>query len=140
LTRRAITCRIARRRVLAPRERFCSWSQDQSLQVRGTARIVNDIDFFKRLIDDLSSLIEPQYAEVGDYPVWQTTMAPKGHIEAQFPLLTPFVVEIETVVTIAKLHQDFPAADRESVAEHLSRFHRDDARAIAERIREQLDR
>ena len=50
----------------------------EDVQVRGTARGVNDIDFFRRLIDGLSELIEPQYAEVGDYPVWRTSMAPEG--------------------------------------------------------------
>lgn len=111
----------------------------EEVQVRGTARVVKDIDFFKRLIDDLSALIEPQYAEVADYPLWQTSMSPEGHIEGQFPYLLPFVVEIEEVVAVSKLHQGFPEADRRSVAEHLSRSHRDDARAIAKRIREMMD-
>lgn len=111
----------------------------EEVQVRGTARVVSSIDFFRQLIDDLSTLIEPQYKEVGDYPVWQTSMAPEGHIEGQFPHLTPFVVDIETVETVSKLHQDYPEADRRSVAEHLSRSRRDDARAISKRIRELMD-
>lgn len=108
----------------------------EEVQVRGTARIVNSIGFFKQLVDDLSSLIEPQYEGVGDYPVWQTSMAPEGRIEAQLPHLMPFVVEIDSVQTVSKLHQDFPEADRRSVAEHLARSRREDARAIAARIRE----
>ena len=103
--------------------------------MRGTARVVTDMDFFRRLIDDLSMLIEPQYAEVGDYPIWQTSMAPEGYVEKLFPYVTPFAVEIESVETIAKLHQAFSAEDQRSVADHLSRAHREDARAIAAKIR-----
>jgi transcriptional regulator len=111
----------------------------EDVQVRGTARVVNDIDFFRRLIDGLSELIEPQYAEVGDYPVWRTSMAPEGYIERLFPQVTPFVVDIEAVETISKLHQQFPEEDRRAVAEHLSRSYREDARAIAEKIRKLTD-
>lgn len=106
----------------------------EEVQVRGTARVVADIDFFRRLIDDLSMLIEPQYAEVGDFPVWQTPMAPEGYIERLFPLLTPFEVEIEGIETISKLHQHFPEEDRRAIAENLSRSNREDARAIADKI------
>ncbi|MET0384984.1 MAG: FMN-binding negative transcriptional regulator [Polyangiales bacterium] len=107
----------------------------EEVQVRGTARVVADIAFFRQLIDDLSALIEPQHREIGDYPIWHTSMAPEGYIERLFPLLTPFVVEIESLQITAKLHQHFPREDQLSVADHLSRSHRDDARAIAGKIR-----
>ena len=111
----------------------------EEVRVYGAARIVTDIQFFRRLIDDLSALIEPQYAEVGDYPVWQTSMAPEGYVERLFPAVTPFEVEIESVEAISKLHQQFPPEDRRSIADHLSRAHRDDSRAIAEKIRKGLE-
>lgn len=107
----------------------------EEVQVRGTARIVAEMGFFRDLIDGLSELIEPQYAEVGDYPVWRTSMAPDGYVERLFPLVTPFVVEIAEVETISKLHQQFPDEDRRSIADHLARSSRDDARTIAARIR-----
>ncbi len=107
----------------------------EEVQVRGAVRIVDDIDFFRHLIDDLSRLIEPQYAEVGDYPIWQTSMAPAGYIERLYPHIVAFVIEVEAVRTVAKLHQQFPEEDRRSIADHLSRSHRDDARAIAAKIR-----
>jgi transcriptional regulator len=107
----------------------------EEVQVRGTARVVSDIEFFRRLIDDLSALIEPQYAEVGDYPIWQTQMAAGGYIERLFPQVTPFMVEIEAVEAISKLHQQFPPEERRSVADHLSRCRREDSRVIAEKIR-----
>jgi predicted FMN-binding regulatory protein PaiB len=66
-------------------------------------------------------------------------MAPEGYIERLFPQVTPFVVDIEAVETISKLHQQFPEEDRRAVAEHLSRSHREDARAIAEKIRKLTD-
>lgn len=111
----------------------------EEVQVRGVARVVDDIDFFRRLIDDLSTLIEPQYAEVGDYPVWRTSMAPAGYVERLFPQVASFVVDVESVEAVSKLHQQFPVEDRRTVAEHLSRCTRDDARAIAEKIRRQTD-
>jgi transcriptional regulator len=107
----------------------------EEVQVRGTVRVVNDIDFFIELINDLSALIEPQYSDVGEYPVWQTSMAPQGYIERLFLHVTPFVIDIDAVETISKLHQQFPVEDRKAVAEHLSHSGRDDARAIAEKMR-----
>jgi transcriptional regulator len=107
----------------------------EEVQVRGRARVVRDLAFFTQLIDDLSALLEPQHAEIGDYPTWQTPMAPRGHLARQIALVTPFVVEIDRIDTIAKLHQNFPEADRLSVADHLSRSRRDDVRAIAAKIR-----
>lgn len=111
----------------------------EEVRIRGRARVVADIDFFRQLIDDLSALIEPQYAEVGDYPVWQTSMAPEGYIERLFPHVTPFEVNIDAVETISKLHQQFPAEDRRAIAEHLLRSNREDARVIAEKIRKITD-
>lgn len=111
----------------------------EEVQVRGVARVVSDIAFFRRLIDDLAAMIEPQYAEVGDYPVWQTSMSPPGYVERLFPAITAFEVEIQSVEMISKLHQPFPEADRRSVADHLARSHREDARAIAAKIRKQID-
>ena len=107
----------------------------EEVQVRGSVHVVNDVDFFIELINDLSALIEPQYAEVGDYPVWQTSMAPQGYIERLFPHITPFLIDVEAVETVSKLHQQFPVEDRKAIVEHLSRARRDDARAIGEKIR-----
>ena len=111
----------------------------EEVKVRGVVRIVDDIDFFRRLIDDLAAMIEPQYAEVGDYPIWQTSMSPPGYIERLFPAITAFEVKIQSVEMISKLHQPFSEADRRSVADHLSRSHREDARVIAAKIRKQID-
>jgi transcriptional regulator len=108
----------------------------EEVQVAGRARVVRDLAFFETLVDDLSALIEPHHAEIGDYPVWHTAMAPPGHLERQLGRVVLFVVEIERIQMIAKFHQDFPEADRRSVAEHLSRSHRDEVRAVAARIRE----
>lgn len=111
----------------------------EQVQVRGVVKLVTDIAFFRRLIDDLAAMIEPQYAEVGDYPVWQTSMSPPGYIERLFPAITAFEVEVESVEMVSKLHQSFPEADRRSVCTHLARSHREDARAIAAKIRAQLE-
>lgn len=107
----------------------------EEVQVRGIARVVRDLAFFVQLVDDLSALLEPQHEEIGDYPTWRSTMAPEGHLERQVRRVVPFVVEITEIQTVAKLHQDFSDADRESVASHLERSHRDEVRAVAAKIR-----
>jgi transcriptional regulator len=106
--------------------------------VRGTAPTAPGLalDHFRRMIDDLSALIEPQYSEAGDYPVWQTSMAAPGYIERLVEHVTQFVVEIEDVEIISKLHQHFPKEDRQSVAAHLARCNRDASLAIAEKMRQ----
>ena len=109
----------------------------EEVRVRGIARPVSDIAFFRNLLNDLSSLIEPQYAEVGDYPVWQTTMAPEGYIERLFPALLAFRIEIHEIDMISKLHQNFPIEDRIAVADHLARCHRQDSQLISDKIRQQ---
>ncbi len=110
----------------------------EQVVVRGTARTVEGIEHFRRMIDDLSALIEPEYAGAGDYPVWQTSMAAPGYIERLIPHITQFVIDISEIEVISKLHQQFPEEDRRSVAEHLERCQREGSREIARRIRESL--
>jgi len=107
----------------------------EEVQVGGTAHTVDDSAFFFRLIDDLSALIEPRHRDIADHAVWQTPMAPEGHIARQLPLVTCFTVEIEQVSMVSKLHQNFPDRDRRSVAEHLARSGRDEVRSVGARIR-----
>jgi transcriptional regulator len=107
----------------------------EEVQVSGRSRVRRELAFFTQLVDDLSALLEPQHAEIGDYPTWQSSMAPRGHLDRQLAFVTPFMIEIDHIVAIAKLHQNFPDADRLSVAEHLSRSRRDEVRAIAAKIR-----
>lgn len=110
----------------------------EEVTVHGTARVVEGIDAFRAMIDDLSALLEPMYAAAGDYPVWQTSMAVPGYIERLVPAITQFEIEIERVEMISKLHQRFPEEDRASVAEHLARCAQEGARAIGEKIRRTL--
>lgn len=110
----------------------------QEVIVRGTARVVEGIDNFKAMIDDLSRLIEPQYEEVGDDPVWRISDATPGYIERLVPHITQFVIDIEHCEMISKLHQQFPEEDRRSVADHLMKCNRDESRAIAKKIRQTL--
>ncbi|MBL8916595.1 MAG: hypothetical protein JNM17_38195, partial [Archangium sp.] len=101
---------------------------------------VSDPTFFRTLVDDLSQSIEPQHREIApEYPVWRADGAVPGHIEGQFKYVVAFTVEVESVETIAKLHQNLPN-ERASVAEHLARSHRDEVRAVAELIRRSSDR
>lgn len=112
----------------------------EEVQVRGRVQVVDDIDWFRAMIDDMAALIEPQHAEIGDYPIWTTARAPEGYVERLYPAIVAFFVEISALRMVSKLHQSFPEADRKSVAEHLSRSHREQPRAVAERIRETLER
>jgi transcriptional regulator len=112
----------------------------EEVRVHGVARAGGDIAAFRRLIDDLSAMIEPQYADIGGDPVWQTHMAPDGYVERLFPHIVLFTVHVARVETISKLHQQFPEEDRRSIADRLSRSRRDDSRAIAGKIRRTLPR
>lgn len=111
----------------------------QEVRIHGTARVEPGLKFFTQLVDDLAHRIEPQYSEVGDYPVWQSSMTPDGYIERLLPHVTSFTVTIENIEMISKLHQQFPKEDRQSIADHLSRSHRTESKEIAEHIR-RLDR
>lgn len=111
----------------------------EQVQVRGRVIINTDILFFRRLVDDLAAMIEPHYADIGDYPIWRSDMTPPGYVERLFPAIVAFEIEIKSVRLISKLHQAFPAADRRSIAEHLARSARQDAQAIAAKIKAQLE-
>lgn len=111
----------------------------EEVQVRGSIRVSKSLEFFKTLIDDIAALIEPQYAEVGDYPIWQTSMAPDGYIERLFPGIVAFEMDAGSLNMVSKLHQTFPAEDRRSIVKHLNRSNKEDARAIAEKISSALD-
>jgi transcriptional regulator len=111
----------------------------EEVQVRGVVKLSTDITFFRTQVDDLAALIEPKYADAGDYPLWNVAMSPPGYVERLFPAITAFEVAITSVDMVSKLHQHFPEADRRSIADHLARTSREDAQAIAAKIRQRLD-
>ncbi len=111
----------------------------EEVQIRGSVQVIDDIAFFRRMIDDMAALIEPQYAEVADYPIWRTSMSPPGYVERLFPAIVAFTFDVRTVAVISKLHQSFPEADRRRVADHLARADREESRAVAEKMRTLLD-
>ncbi len=106
----------------------------EEVQVSGRVRVHRELAAFRQLIDALSALIEPQYAEVSDAPVWTTALAPPGYLERLFPQVLCFSIDVESVQAVSKLHQHFPEVDRRTIATHLQRCHRQDAQAIAARI------
>ena len=107
----------------------------EEVQVRGRVAFRPEIAFFVDLVNDLAALHEPHFTELGDYPTWHSSMAPSGYIERLFPAICAFEVEPSSVDMTSKLHQSFPDADRRSIADHLERSSREDARAIAAKIR-----
>lgn len=121
------------------RSRAATYDYEQ-VRLRGIVKVASSLDFFRRQVDDLAALIEPQYGEVGDYPLWQTSSSPPGYLERLHPAVIAFEVTVQEVQMISKLHQPFDEADRRSIADHLARSHREDARSIAEKIRGQLSR
>ncbi len=111
----------------------------EEVQVRGRIRMVKDLQFFKDLVNGLAVLFERQHADIGDYPVWQTSMAPPGYIERLFPGIVAFTVDVASVDMVSKLHQSFSEDDRRSIARHLARSAKEDARTIAAKIIHALD-
>lgn len=112
----------------------------EEVQVRGHVRMRDDRQRFVAFINELAEMLEPRYREAGDYPIWNTDMTPEGYIERLYPMIKMFEIEVTSVRMISKLHQSFPVEDRLSIAEHLERCSQDDARAIAERLRENVER
>ncbi len=110
----------------------------EEVQIRGIVCVIDDMNFFRRLVDDLAAMIEPDYAEVGDYPVWRSDVTPPGYLERLHPAIVAFEVDVRSVSMVSKLHQAFPEADRRSIADHLARSNRQDARAIAAKMRRQI--
>ncbi|MEM9014203.1 MAG: FMN-binding negative transcriptional regulator [Pseudomonadota bacterium] len=110
----------------------------EEVQIEGVVRIREDFDFFVKLINDLAALFEPQYPDVSDYPDWNTTMAPPGYMERLFPGIRAFELNIKSARMISKLHQSFSEEDRVSIANHLDRSDKEDAREIAKKIRATL--
>ena len=110
----------------------------QEVQVRGVLRTSDDLGSFRALVNDLAALFEPQYAEVGDYPVWNSSMAPEGYIERLFPAIVAFEIEVRSIAMVSKLHQSFPKEDRLSIIEHLNRSSMEEARTIAARMKETI--
>lgn len=107
----------------------------QEVRIRGTAKVEPDRQFFVDLVDELARQIEPYYSEVGDYPVWQSSMTPDEYIDRLHPHILALSIEISAVEMISKLHQPFPPEDRKSVADHLAKSDRSYSRKIAEAMR-----
>ena len=106
-----------------------------SVHVWGTVSVRTDQAFFEKLINDLSSAVEPKFETVLDAPVWSTKDAAEGYIERLFPLLTAFEIQVTRVQGISKLHQDFASEDALSAADYLARSEHPDSRRVAAQIR-----
>ncbi len=94
--------------------------------------------FFRDLVNDLAAAVEPRYRDVSDRPDWSYDDAPAPYVDRLFPKLVSFEIAVERVQGIAKFHQDFPAEDRASVADHLDRTGSPDAARVAADIRRRM--
>ncbi|MEL6370126.1 MAG: FMN-binding negative transcriptional regulator [Pseudomonadota bacterium] len=100
--------------------RGATWDY-KAVKVWGTARIRNERAFFEQLINDLAANSERKFEGLTEYPNWSIKDAPIDYVDRLFPKLTSFEVTVSRVEAISKLHQDFPAEDRQSVADHLKK-------------------
>ncbi len=107
-----------------------------SVHVWGRITLRPEKAFFTELINDLSALIEPQFDGVSDAPVWSTKDSPDGYIDRLLPKLTAFEIDVTRVQGITKLHQDFPAEDALSVADHLGRSALPESQQVAAQIKQ----
>lgn len=119
------------------RGRGATWDY-AAAHVWGRISVRPERAFFRDLINDLAAAAEPRYRGVSDRPDWSHDDAPEGYLDRLFPMLVSFEIAVERVQGIAKFHQDFPAEDRVSVAEHLDRAGSAEAARVADNIRRRL--
>jgi len=109
-----------------------------AVHIWGTVRLCPDKEFFEKLINDLSKLVEPTFSDISTTPTWSTKDAPEGYIDRLHPHLTAFKIEVTKIQAISKHHQDFPNEDAAKVAEYLSRSKKTDSQLVAAHIKEHL--
>lgn len=106
----------------------------------GRIRVRPERAFFAQLINDLAAPQEAAHASLTEAEPWRFEVAPEDYVNHLFPHLVAFEIEVERIEAIAKLHQDFPVADQESVARHLAKIESDDHQALATLMRESTEK
>ncbi|PCI62438.1 MAG: hypothetical protein COB37_06925 [Kordiimonadales bacterium] len=121
------------------RSRAATWDYT-AVHVWGRATVCSEAEFFAALITDLAATAEEKHEAVSKGKRWSFDQAPKAYVERLRPYVVGFEVKVTSIEAISKLHQDFPAKEALSVAEHLSRSGFEDSRCIADLIREKNSR
>jgi transcriptional regulator len=100
------------------------------VQVSGTPRVMDDPDWLRAQIHDLTTLQEAKRPTP-----WSVTDAPESYISGQIKVIIGIEIPISTIVGKWKVSQNKSAADRLGVEEGLRRegISEDMARLVAER-------
>jgi transcriptional regulator len=100
------------------------------VQVSGTPRVMDDPDWLRAQIHDLTTLQEAKRPTP-----WSVTDAPESYISGQIKVIIGIEIPISTIVGKWKVSQNRSAADRLGVEEGLRRegIGEDMARLVAER-------
>jgi transcriptional regulator len=103
------------------------------VQVRGTPRVIDDIDWLRRQIGALTASQEGRRAEP-----WSVSDAPETFIESQMRAIIGVEIPIRTIEGKWKVSQNRSAADRRGVYEGLRAegINEDMARLVAEQDQE----
>ena len=84
------------------------------VQVRGTVRVVEDPEWLRRQISDLTATHEGNRAEP-----WAVTDAPESYVQSQIKGIVGLEIDIAEISGKWKVSQNRPAEDRLGVAEGL---------------------
>jgi transcriptional regulator len=100
------------------------------VQVRGTPRVIDDLDWLKTQIGALTSSQENRRSEP-----WKVTDAPESFIDSQIRSIIGIEIPILTIEGKWKVSQNRSAADRQGVYEGLQAegINEDMAKLVAER-------
>jgi transcriptional regulator len=85
-----------------------------AVQVRGRARVTEDRDVLRRMVLDLSALMEPAGSP------WEAERLDEAYVSKLLPGIVGFTIEVETVETQLRLSQQNNSADQKKVREALS--------------------
>ncbi len=102
------------------------------MHVHGTVEVIEDADWLRSMVSDLTDHHEARIDDPADSRVWEVTDAPTSFIDAQLRAIVGVRLEITSVVAKRKLSQNRPPADRAGVRAGLARSEGAGARATAE--------
>lgn len=104
------------------------------VHVRGVARVHDDAEWLRVLVDDLTRRHESERADGG--PVWAVSDAPSDFIDRQLKAIVGVEVEITSIEGKRKLSQNRSTADHDGVVDALGRSVRPSDRELGNAMRD----
>jgi transcriptional regulator len=104
------------------------------VHVRGVARVHDDAEWLRLLVDDLTRRHESERTDGA--AVWAVTDAPPDFIDRQLEAIVGVEVEITSIEGKRKLSQNRSAADHDGVADALGRSARRSDRELGDAMRD----